>query len=123
VVRAPAAAARLELKTCDATANPYLALGGLLAAGLAGLDARPALPPEALVDPADLGEADRLAMGIDLLPQSLGEAIDALAGDEALLCALGPARARAYLAVRRAEWAALKDLSLEQEVALLAERY
>jgi glutamine synthetase len=123
VVRAAGSAARLELKTCDATANPYLALGGLLAAGLAGLERPAALPPEAVVDPAELTDAERHALGIELLPQSLGEAIAALAGDEVLCGALGPERARAYLAVRRAEWAALKDLSLEQEVALLAERY
>ncbi|MCI0546003.1 MAG: glutamine synthetase family protein [Candidatus Rokubacteria bacterium] len=123
VVAAPARAARLELKTSDATANPYLALGALLAAGLDGLERRVALPPETAVDPGDLSEAEREAVGIDLLPQTLAEALDALAKDEALLAALGPERARAYLAVKRAEWEALKDLSLEQEVTLLAERY
>ena len=123
VVAGPARAARLELKTCDATANPYLALGALLAAGLDGLERRPALPPETAVDPGDLPERERESRGIDLLPQTLAEALDALAKDDVLLDALGPARARAYLAVKRAEWDGLKDLSLEQEVALLAERY
>jgi glutamine synthetase len=123
VVRAPAGAARLELKTCDATANPYLALGALLAAGMDGLDRELPLPAETTVDPAELSEAERRAAGLLPLPASLGEALEALAADGVLGAALGPERARAYLAVKRAEWAALGRLSLAEEVALLAERY
>ncbi|UCF93430.1 MAG: glutamine synthetase [Desulfobacterales bacterium] len=116
-------ASRFEFKTADATANPYLALGALIAAGLDGLQRNLPLPEEVTVDPALIPEAERQARGIDLLPQSLGAALDALRKDEVLLEALGKALARSYVAVRQCEWDALKDLTLEQEVALLAERY
>ncbi len=123
VARGPAGAARLELKTSDATANPYLALGALLAAGLDGLRRGLEPPPEVTIDPGHLADDERRRLGIDRLPQSLGEALDALARDEALLGSLGKERARAYLAVKLMEWEALRGLSLAEEVELLAERY
>ncbi|MFD6425454.1 glutamine synthetase [Streptomyces sp. NPDC060198] len=62
--------ANAEVKCFDAAANPYLAVGGVLAAGLAGLDAGMPLPPETRSDPAALASAERL-------PASLPEASDA----------------------------------------------
>ncbi|HAA33195.1 MAG TPA: glutamine synthetase, partial [Cyanobacteria bacterium UBA8553] len=52
-----------------------------------------------------------------------GEAIEHLSNDRVLLSALGPELAQAYVAVRQAEWEAMKDLALEEEVKLLLERY
>jgi len=112
-----------ELKTCDASANPYLALGGLLAAGLDGLDENRQLPDPVPIDPGVYTEQERVARGIRRLPTNLGEALDGLAGAEPLLRALGPELARAVQGVRRAEWETLKGYSLDQEVALLLERY
>jgi len=123
VTRGPRKAARFELKTCDASSNPYLALGALIAAGLDGLQRKLELPPEVSVDPGNLDEAERARRGIHLLPRSLGEAIEALDADTVLRSSMGQARARAYLAVKRMEWEALRDLSLQDEVAMLAERY
>jgi glutamine synthetase len=40
-----------------------------------------------------------------------------------LLDALGPELARAFIAVRKAEWETLKDLTLEAEVRLLLDKY
>jgi glutamine synthetase len=123
VARGPAGAARLELKTSDATANPYLALGALIAAGLDGVRRGLEPPPEVTVDPGHLSDDERRRLGVDRLPESLGQALDALARDRALIDSLGPARARAYLAVKLMEWEALRGLSLADEVELLAERY
>ena len=114
---------RFEFKTADATANPYMALGSLIAAGLDGIQRRLDLPEEVTVDPGLIPESERRAKGIDLLPQNLGEALDALGEDEVLLEAMGGTMAKAFLAVRHSEWKALKDLDLNEEVALLAERY
>ena len=61
------------------------------------------------VDPATLSEAERAAVGARRLPRSLGEALDALAGDELLMAALGPLRSAAYLAVKRGEAAAFAE--------------
>ena len=123
VTRGAAGATRFELKTCDATSNPYLALGALIAAGLDGVRRALELPAEVTVDPGHYSEDERRRRGIEPLPRSLGEALDALAADKTLGESLGAARARAYLAVKRMEWEALRDLSLADEVAMLAERY
>ena len=116
-------ASRFELKTVDATANPFIALGAVIAAGLDGLLRNLNLPQEVDQDPGLIPEDQRKNRGIDQLPRNLGEAIDALRQDRVLLDALGPDLARSYMAVRQNEWDNLKDLTLEEEVALLAERY
>lgn len=123
VSAASAGSARFELKTSDATANPYLALGSVIAAGLDGIERNLPLPPETAYDPGLLSGTEREARGVVALPRSLGEAITALEHDPVLLTALGTERADTYLAVRRAEWQALQGLSLQEEVTLLAERY
>ena len=110
------ASTNAELKACDATCNPYLALGGLIAAGLDGLE-RSLEPPDPVdVDPATIADEERSRRGIVRLPGTQEEALDALAADDVLLGALGPELARAYLAVRRSEWAAYSagDASFEQ---------
>lgn len=92
-------------------------------AGLDGLELGLTLPEEARSDPGLMTEDERKASHVEPLPKSLGEAIAELERDEVLLAALGAARAQTYLAVRRAEWDALKDATLDEEVALLLERY
>jgi len=111
------ASTNVELKACDATCNPYLALGGLIAAGLDGLE-RALEPPEAVdVDPATIDEAERTRRGIVRLPATQAEALDALERDELLPGVLGPVLAESYLAVRRSEWAAYSvgDAAFEQQ--------
>jgi glutamine synthetase len=99
----PAGSTNAELKASDSSSNPYLALGGLLAAGLDGVTRglEPAEP--VLVDPGALSDAERSRRGIYRYPTTLGEALDRLQGDAVLMAALGPTLARAYLAVKRSE--------------------
>ncbi|MEB3355654.1 MAG: glutamine synthetase family protein [Synechococcales bacterium] len=113
----------LEFKTVDASANPYLALGAVIAAGLDGLRQRRPLPPPVTVDPGRLPAEERKARGIVRLPENLGDAIAHLAKDEVLLEALGPDLARAYLAVKQSEWEEMRGLDLDKEVRVLIERY
>jgi glutamine synthetase len=102
----PAASVNLELKPSDSSANPYLALGACIHAGLDGIR-RKLDPGEAVnVDPATLSDAQRLAVGARRLPTSLAEALDALEADDLLMESLGDLRRRAYLAVKRSEVAA-----------------
>jgi glutamine synthetase len=110
------ASTNVELKTCDASCNPYLALGGLIAAGLDGIERGLEPPAPVGVDPATLSPAERAAAAIVPLPASQQEALDALAADELLLGALGPDLAAAHLAVRRSEWEAYSaaDAAFEQ---------
>jgi glutamine synthetase len=107
----------VELKASDSSANPYLAVGGVIAAGLDGLERGLELPEPVEVDPATIPEDERARRGIERVPASQEEALNALAADEALLGALGPALARSYLAVRRSEWDAYSagDEAFEQQ--------
>src|SRR5580704_1456705 len=93
----------LEVKPSDSSANPYLALGAVIQAGLDGIR-RKLDPGDAVnVDPATLSDAEREARGVRRLPDSLRAALDALAADDLLMAALGPLRRQAYLAVKRSE--------------------
>jgi glutamine synthetase len=111
------ASTNVELKAADGTCNPYLAVGGLLVAGLDGIERglRPPAPVE--VDPATIPEDERAARGILRLPATQREALDALEADEVLTAALGPRLAESYLAVRRSEWEAYStgDEEFEQQ--------
>lgn len=101
-----AATINAELKAADHTANPYLALGALVAAGLDGIARELSLGEPVLVDPATLNEDAREALGVRRLPGSLQEALAALAADAVLSEALGPLLLSAFLGVKRLEIAA-----------------
>ncbi|MFD0660058.1 type I glutamate--ammonia ligase [Thermocatellispora tengchongensis] len=99
-------ATNLEFKPADSSANPYLALGAVIHAGLDGIRRRLDPGDPVTVDPDTLSDADRSRAGIHRLPATLPEALDALESDELLMEALGPLRRTAYLAVKRSEAAA-----------------
>ncbi len=111
------ASTNVELKAADASSNPYLAIGGLIAAGLDGLERGLELPEPVEVDPATIPEDERAQRGILRLPATQEEALNALEGDSVLTDALGPVLAGSYLAVRRSEWAAYSagDEEFEQQ--------
>ena len=95
-----------ELKASDSSSNPYLALGGLLAAGLDGVTRKLDAGEPVLLDPGALSEREREQRGIQRYPTTLDAALDRLERDPVLMSALGPTLARAYLAVKRSEAAA-----------------
>jgi glutamine synthetase len=95
--------ANLEVKCFDLAANPYLAVGSVLAAGLAGLSSGGGLPEEIPGDPAGLSAAELARRGVSRLPQSLTESADALERSDVLRAAMGDPLFEAFLAVRRAE--------------------
>jgi glutamine synthetase len=111
------ASTNAELKAADSSGNPYLALGGLIAAGLDGLERGLTLPPPVEVDPATIAPDERRRRGILRLPATQEEALDALAADTVLIDGLGPVLATSYLAVRRSEWDAYAagDETFEQQ--------
>ena len=113
----------VELKTADATANPYLALGALLACGLDGIARQLPLAAPTQRDPSALSDDERKEAGIEPLPRSLDLTLDRLDADALLLEALGEPLSKAYRAVRRAEWEQMRDLSHAEEVQLILERY
>ncbi|MBE9076752.1 glutamine synthetase [Romeria aff. gracilis LEGE 07310] len=119
----PPSPTHFELKTVDGAANPYLALGSAIAAGLDGIQSKLPLSAPIAVDPGELTELERQQQGIDPLPDQLSRAIEHLQQDSVLQTALGKPLAQTYLAVRQAEWQAMKDQSLAAEVRQLIHRY
>jgi len=104
----------VELKACDPSCNPYLALGGLILAGLDGI-ARGLEPPEpALHDPSQMSAEERARCGIQPLPASLREALANLQGDALLYGALGDLLGRCLVAGRTAEADALDAMTPEE---------
>jgi glutamine synthetase len=100
-VRVPAArgdGTRLECRAADGAANPYLVSAAAIFAGLDGIARAidPGPPTEAMYDP---GETDR-----QLLPMSLGEALDAFEADGLLRERLGEQFTQAFLAIKRDEF-------------------
>ncbi len=93
----------VELKACDSSANPYQALGGLIAAGLDGVERELPLPPPVTVDPHLLDEQERVRLGATRHPVGLHEAIERLENDRVLMDALGDRLATSYLAVKRSD--------------------
>ena len=106
----------LELKASDPSNNPYLALGGLIAAGLDGVTRQLDPGPPALSDPGLYSEDERERRGIRRYPTTQAEALDALERDAVLMAALGPTLARSYLAVKRSEFKAFSEQDLAFEL-------
>lgn len=124
VVPGPSGAPRdVEFKAIDATANPYLAFGCLLAVGTDGVERGTVPPPAVEGDPGLLSEGERDDRGIASMPRDSAEVLDALAGDDVLGQAMGSAMAASYLAVKRAEAAELEAMDHTDRVRLLLERY
>lgn len=93
---------RLELRCPDPSANPYLASAVMLMAGLDGIRQQTPLP-----DPLEetLVRQDRTRLRqLEVLPTSLGEALDALSQDDVILAALGPYISDRYIAAKRQEY-------------------
>jgi len=110
----PAGRLRLEYRGADAAANPYLALGAIVRAGLDGVRAGLPAPPILDRDPAGLDAAEATRYGVGALPASLQESLDALAQDAAARAWMTPLLYQAYVAVKRFEVAATSDWDVEE---------
>jgi glutamine synthetase len=123
VAGAESATANIELKPVDVTANPYLALAAVLAAGMDGME-RGLDPGEpTTVDPATLSEEERAELGIYPLPGSLDESLDALEKDDFLIKALGEPLVRTHVAVARAQAEIAREIPPEEVAATAAMIY
>lgn len=103
-LRIPLAGDRVELRAADPMCNPYLGAAMVMAAGLEGI--------EEGLDPGE-PHAENMyektpeelaALGIDMLPRSLTEALDAFEADPLSKKVFGPAMFESWLANKRQEW-------------------
>ena len=98
-------ACRLELRSPDPSANPYLAFAVMLAAGLAGIEEELELQePNEDQDLFMLSRQDLRQQGIATLPESLGEAVELFAESELMRATLGDHIHSYLVAAKRAEW-------------------
>ncbi len=104
----------VELKACDPSCNPYLALGGLIVAGLDGVRRRLEPPEPVLHDPASLPPSEQARHGIRPLPGSLRAALATLQADPVLFPALGDLLGRCIIAVRTSEADAFEQMSPDE---------
>ena len=95
---------RLEYRLPDSSCNPYLVHAAIIAAGLDGIDRK--LDPGAAqnINLYSLSSEQRIAAGIDLLPQNLGEAVDALEADTQLIGLIGEEICGEFIKLKRDEW-------------------
>jgi len=94
---------RFEWRLPDASANPYLVTAAMVAAGLDGIERKLVLPPACEDDLFQLDLADIARRDIAVLPQNLGEAIDALQVDRVVCDALGPVLVEQFVSLKRDE--------------------
>jgi glutamine synthetase len=95
---------RIEFRSPDPAANPYLAFSVMLAAGLEGVEQGYDLPAEATNNIYEMTPEERAAEGIGSLPQSLTEAITAMEDSELVASALGEHVFDYFIRNKRQEW-------------------
>jgi glutamine synthetase len=110
----PSRQLRLEYRGADAAANPYLALGAIVRAGLDGVRAGLPAPPILDRDPAQLDAAEAVRHGVGAQSTSLEESLDGLAQDAAARAWMTPLMYEAYMAVKRFEVAATADMDIDE---------
>jgi glutamine synthetase len=118
-----AAQMRLEYRAADAAANPYLALGALVRAGLDGVRRELPAPPILELDPSQLDPAERARYRVGGLPDSLEGALQALAEDEQARAWMSPLLYDAYVDLKRAELEAASGLDAGELCSRYAAAY
>ncbi|WP_329058854.1 glutamine synthetase family protein [Amycolatopsis sp. NBC_01480] len=115
--------ANVELKTSDASANPYLALAVVLAAGMAGIEDDAGLPEPIGQDPGGWTEGERETRGVAPLPATPAEQDAALLASPRVSGALGDELLGAFRAVRASDAAWAAERSTEAVIAAHRWRY
>ena len=107
---------RIELRSPDSTANPYLALAVLLMAGLDGI--RNKIEPRDSIDRniQKMTRQQREELKIDELPRTLKDAVDELEKDEFIQNVLGKPLACSYVREKRREWESYMEQISEWEL-------
>ena len=97
-------ATRAELRCPDPACNPYLTFAVLLQAGLEGIEHGYELPEPMEKNLYHLTPDERRRLGIEQLPETLGEAIEIAAESELVLRILGEHTFKRFIEVKREEW-------------------
>jgi glutamine synthetase len=106
----PAKQFNLEYRAADAAASPHLALGAIIRAGLEGMRSALAAPPIIEADASTLSDAARRKLGLKRLPETLPEALKALAADRTVKGWFAKAAFETYTGMKAAELGLVKGL-------------
>lgn len=107
---------RIELRSPDPMANPYLVNAVTLAAGLDGIERKLELPPEATAETLKLSDRQMLEAGYTPLPRSLKEALDVFEDSQFMKDALGEHIHSFFLKKKRDEWHKFESTITEWEI-------
>lgn len=107
---------RIELRSPDPMANPYLVNAVTLAAGLDGIERKLELPPEATAETLKLNDRQMLETGYTPLPRSLKEALDVFEDSQFMKDALGEHIHSFFLKKKRDEWHKFESTITEWEI-------
>lgn len=107
---------RIELRSPDPMANPYLVNAVTLAAGLDGIERKLELPPEATAETLKLTDRQMVEAGYAPLPRSLKEALDVFEDSQFMKDALGEHIHSFFLKKKRDEWHKFESTITEWEI-------
>lgn len=107
---------RIELRSPDPMANPYLVNAVTLAAGLDGIERKLELPPEATAETLKLTDRQMVEAGYTPLPHSLKEALDVFEDSQFMKDALGEHIHSFFLKKKRDEWHKFESTITEWEI-------
>ena len=107
---------RIELRSPDPMANPYLVNAVTLAAGLDGIERKLELPPEATAETLKLTDRQMVEAGYSPLPRSLKEALDVFEDSQFMKDALGEHIHSFFLKKKRDEWHKFESTITEWEI-------
>lgn len=114
---------RIELRSPDPSANPYLLLACCLAAGLDGIERGLVPPPEVDRNVFAMTEKELRERGIGSLPLNLSEALDELERDEVVSGVLGRHALRSFLLAKREEWSDYSRSVTDWEIGNYLQKY
>lgn len=107
---------RIELRSPDPMANPYLVNAVTLAAGLDGIERKLEFPPEATAETLKLSDRQMVEAGYTPLPRSLKEALDVFEDSQFMKDALGEHIHSFFLKKKRDEWHKFESTITEWEI-------
>lgn len=126
LIRIPAAAGdavRMELRSPDPTANPYLALAAVLRAGLDGIKRQTSVPESVDCNIFHMSEQERRVRKIEELPGTLAEAISCMERDRFMRETLGDHVFEKYISLKKEEWNRYRSQVTDWEISEYLNRF
>ena len=114
---------RIELRSPDASANPYLALAVCLAAGMEGIREKILPPKEISQNIFELNEEEKKALGIECLPGSLMEAVEEFEKESFIQKVLGEELSQKFIKAKKAEYDRYRSQVSEWEMNEYLQKY